>query len=214
MALFPRSIPYPLRTMLMVVSGVFITVHASAQLGVRVAQFRPYGVLGEVVEKKITFELMFIDEFEDNVRTRFSFGYHKFSPRMDVFPTVGYGYEDGQWTVYPGTLTYTRLDMLNVSAGIDYAPFKFMKDRLAPYVGAGCVGGMLVQDYENDVTGLSKTSDSFAAKYVGVQARVGIEMAFTDHIGAFLELTSSWALALDAPNMTFAQPGLGVRYIF
>lgn len=187
---------------------------ATAQLGVRVLHLGPYGVLGEVVEKKFGLDLWYMDPFEENVRLRAGFGYHRMTPRMDPFPTPGYGYEDGQWTVYPGTLTYTRFHILDVAAGIDHALFRSLDDRLTSYAGWGCVGGWMLQEYESRIPGVSDGSNSVSVGFVGLQARLGADMAIGDRVGVFLEATCNFALALGAPNITYAKHGIGLHYAF
>ncbi len=193
---------------------IALVATAHAQVGVRVVHFNPYGELGEVVKKKVALELIFMDSFDEPLRFRASFGFHKLQPRLDVFPTVGYGYSDGQWTVYPGTMVYNKISIFSMTGGLDYAPIQFMDDRLSPYVGGSVVGGALFQDYESNTPGLSAMSDQVSNGFIGLQPRIGVDMIFGDHFGASLELACSFVRTLGAPNLTFSQHGLSVRYIF
>lgn len=187
---------------------------AYSQISVRAFLFNPYGALGETADKKVALELAYMDKFDNHLRLRATVGYHKLKPREEVFRTVGYSNISGTWAVYPGTLVYNKLNIISVSAGMDYAPVRFMDDRLSPYVGGSVLGGWLLQDYDSSVPGLSETGETASNKFIGLQPRVGVDMAFTDHIGAYFELACTFTAAMGTSNLVYSQHGLGVRYMF
>lgn len=201
-----------LRGPFLLFAAVFFTFTASAQLGIKILQFRPTGELGAVMERKVSAELMYMDDFEEDFRFRAFVGYLKLEPRLDVFPTVGYEYRDGQWTVFPGTFTYTKYTMIMFGGGLDYAAVRLMDDRLTIYPGFRIFGGGVNQEYES--TGLSSSGFSGGKLMAGIGGQLGVDYQLTDQLGFFAEYGTATHYVEEDGRFTFNDMGLGARYTF
>src|SRR5262245_22864222 len=95
------------------------TSELEAQIGLKFFQFRPTAELGDVMERKFSVELQYMEDFENRLRPRAFLTFLKLQPRLDEFPVTGYQSVDGQWTVYPGTQSYSKYNILLFGGGFD-----------------------------------------------------------------------------------------------
>ena len=192
----------------------FIATNAIAQLGVKLIQFRPTAELGEVMERKVSAELLYLPDFDDTWRSRFFVSYYKLEPRLAVFPITGYEYRDGVWTVYPGTQTYTKYNIILFGGGMDYGGLRLLDDKLTIYPGADIFGGGVNQEYQTDVPGISSSGFSGGFMLAGLRARIGVDYAFSDAVAVFAEWSTATYWLQETGRFTFNDIGIGARFNF
>ncbi|MGV9013425.1 MAG: hypothetical protein ACOH13_12600 [Flavobacteriales bacterium] len=184
-----------------------------AQLGVRLVQLRPTGDMGFTMEKKISAEVLFMDEFDGNFRFRASLGYFSLKPRLATFPNISYVYSDGNTTVYPGYTTYSKWNMIFLSAGEDWSPVELVDEKLRPYVGMDVLIGIIGTQYRTTSV-FTDTEFDGGYKLGGLRFRIGAEYAFTDQAGVFIETSRAYYLVEQLSVLDHNDIGLGFRYIF
>jgi len=109
---------------------LFAALGGFAQIGLRLVQFRPTGELGMIMEKNVSAELLYIDDFEDDVRFRISLGMFKLQPRMENFPITGTIYNGQGLRVTPGVQHFEKWDMYFFSGGMDWAVVRLFDEKL------------------------------------------------------------------------------------
>lgn len=209
-ALRRRSWPWAL----VLLAAVLGSSHAFAQVGLRLTQFRPTGELGYVVERKFAPEIQFIQDFEDPTRMRFSFLYLNLQPRLDTFPSTGYISDSNGFRVLPGWQTFSNIDLILFSGGLDFAVLELFDYQLALYPGMDIIFGGINMVYESYTPEL--VSEGFSGGFMigGLRLRFGAEWAFGDHFGVNLEWSTATYLQEETGRFTFNDLGLGVRYQF
>jgi hypothetical protein len=187
---------------------------AKAQLGLKLSQFRPTGELGQVMDRKVSAELLYLPEFDDRVRSRFFLSYYKLEPRLSSFPITGYEYRDGVWTVYPGTQTFSKYNLMFFGGGMDYALLQFLDERLTFYPGGDIYMGGANMAYVSDVPGINRSEFEGGFMLAGVRARLGVDYALTDALGVCFEYATATYWMQENGRFTFNDIGLGARYTF
>lgn len=185
-----------------------------AQLGLRLVQMRPTGKLGFVMEKKISGELMFIDDFEDDWRVRFSLGFFHLEPRMKVFPITGFISDSDGSRYVAGTESYSKWNMTWITGGMDRSIVRFRDETLVIYAGADGMFGGVNTAYERSTPGISSESFSGGYVYVGVRGRIGVDQSFGDQFGVFLETSRAYYVMQEIGGLNHNDIGFGVRYTF
>ncbi len=194
--------------------AMFTASKAVAQLGLKLVQFRPTAELGEVMERKVSAELLYLPDFEANWRSRFFVSYYELEPRLAAFPITGYEYRDGVWTVFPGTQSYTKYNLILFGGGMDYGGLHLMDDKLTIYPGADIFGGGVDQEYETDVPGLSSSGFSGGFMLAGLRARIGADYSFSEVVSVFTEWSTATYWLQESGRFTFNDIGVGARFIF
>lgn len=207
------SVPFR-RTLTILLLLLMAQVDVTAQLGVKVTQLRPTGEFGEVMERKVSAQLMYIDGFDEMMRTRFFVTYYKMEPRLETFPIVGYGYSDGIWTVYPGEQTFTKYDLLIFGGGLDLGVLQLLDDKLTFYPGFEIFGGALNQAYTSNVPGISSEDFEGGFLIAGISVRAGADYALSDVVATFAEWTTGTYYVQETGRFTYNEIGLGVRITF
>src|ERR1043165_3765396 len=114
---------------------------ASAQLSVRLYNYRPTGDYGAAFKPTFSAEIGHIKDFEEDkwVRPVLMGTVIYLKPRMAELPVTG-EIEDGNGlTVYPGTMSYKLFIMLQLHAGIDVAVMK--KEKFNAFIGTSLLAG-------------------------------------------------------------------------
>ncbi len=185
-----------------------------AQLGVKVVNFRPTGELGEVMERTYSAQLMYIDGFDETMRSRFFVTYYKLKPRLDQFPISGYEYRDGKWTMFPGVQVWEKYNMFFFGGGLDWGLLRLMDDKLTIYPDFEIFGGGVNQAYISDTPGLGSTDFAGGYMLAGIGLRAGADLAFSDAVAAFAEWTTSTYFVAESGRSTYNEIGIGARFTF
>jgi hypothetical protein len=185
-----------------------------AQLGLRLTQLRPTGELGVTMEKKISAELLFIEDFEEDWRSRASLGYFALQPRLAVFPISGSIYDGQGFKVVAGEQSFSKWNMLFFTVGMDRALARLADEKLTPYAGLDVLVGAVSTEYTSHMPGISDEYFSGGYWFGGIRARVGVDYAITDELGVFLETCRAYYIAQEVGGLNHNDIGLGARYTF
>jgi len=199
------------RKLLVAALLAFIAIDSSAQIGFKLIQFRPVGELGMVMSKKITGELMYLQEFDEKTRMRFGLSFTSLKPRLDTFPVYAYK-DDGQLSVLPGYEVYHKYNMIILFGGMDYAFID--EENLFVYAGLDILIGGVDQQYDRAYETYVDESFSGGSKLAGGRLRIGGEYMFNENIGAFLELSRAMYYVEDSQWLSNNDIGIGVHYVF
>jgi len=188
-----------------------LSLQTSAQIGVKLIQFRPVDEFGMVMSKQFSGELMYQSEFDDSRRFRFGLGYVPFSPRLDTFPVVAY--EDGNGLkVLPGYEVFHKYNMMYLFGGMDYAFWE--NDSWFAYGGLDLIGGGIDKDYDLYYATLSDEHNSGGEKLAGGRLRVGGQYMLSEHAGINLEFARAYYWLEEDGWFSHNEIGIGFQYIF
>jgi hypothetical protein len=187
---------------------------ARAQLGVKLTQLRPTGVLGEVMERDWSAQLMYIDDFEDAIRLRFFFTWHRMEPRLAAIPIASYLYEDGVWTVFPGEQSYSKYDLYFLGAGADFAVLRLANEKLTLYPGFEAFFGTLSEAYRIRVATIKDEDFEGGQVLLGGGIRAGADYAWSKRLATFAEWGTNTYWVTETGRFTFNEIALGVRISF
>jgi hypothetical protein len=182
-----------------------------AQLAVKAFQFRPTGELGQVANKAIAGELLFMENIKKKFfRTRAAIGYAKLTPRQDTIPLYGISNDNGG-IVYPSYQVFHKLSIAYVSIGGDFRIVN--KNPYFAYLGIEGMGFVLNEEMDSYSKYASRGGDE-SYGLIGYRARIGFEYLVNDHIGLFLEGTRAGYFSPLVGAIGHNDIGLGFHYNF
>ncbi len=184
----------------------------NGQIALKGLYFMPRGDLGAVFKKKISAEIMYMSEFDGHWHVRAGIGYLNLKPRLDTFPVTGI-ISDGSGThVVPGYEVYHKYSIGYLFVGGD---FRFVEDvKLSPYIGLDLLIGATNEEKDSYYPLIESRTDRVGQVLGGIRLRVGTEYAFTEHLSAFIDLSSAGYLVTENGAFGHFEAGLGVHYIF
>lgn len=193
---------------------VVITDDLSAQVFLRVGNYRPTGEFGFVMKPTISFEAGLAGTINDDNkwRTMASLTYLHMTPRMDTFPTVTTMTVGSTTTVLPGQQAFSKYNLIVLSVGFDY-PF-YYTDQLALYGGFDLQAGAASVEYYEYVPTYKQFSYSGGGVLAGARFRLGFDYSFNDNWGVFTTATRHiFLLTEPAAILAGNDYGIGIRYI-
>ena len=189
---------------------------SKGQIGVRIYDYRPTGDLGSQIKPLINVEFGYIPFFESRVRPVIMFTFMNCKPRLDVFPVTGATNNSaGDFTVYPGTMSYTKFQQFQIHGGIDFAFIK--RKKFSMFMGANLLFGLMYVQYNDQIPGVIDEVRSEDGGEFGFQARLGAQYNITKHIGIFASANRDFFLLHGASlsGLLWANDyGIGVIYSF
>jgi hypothetical protein len=192
----------------------FISQTAFGQISLRVLNYRPTGDFGFVMKPLTTVELGYVRPFEgDRFRLEGSLRFLHLKPRLDTFPITVYT-SQGIWgtTVFPGSRSYTKYDIWQLSGGIDYAFFQ--KGDINLFTGMSVILGTADIAYDHH-SAIVNEDFEYRGGMAGLRFRIGAEYQLSDRFGVFLTVYREgffwehYRLILNAYDY-----GLGLHYSF
>lgn len=196
------------KTVLVMTLAIALCQYSFAQFGAKIIHVRPTGELGMAMKTTFSGELIY-KSFDDDsdLQGRISLGFIKMSPRMDVFPVQGVISGQGT-TVVPGTMTFSKYNVMYLAAGVDYH-FE-LAETFFLYAGADVNFGGVNQDYQAYYPTISDEGYSGGSVYIGIRPRLGAEYR-TDNFGIFFEANRNMNLIPTEAFMNYNDYGIGFR---
>ncbi|MCW3103145.1 MAG: hypothetical protein JWO09_1585 [Bacteroidetes bacterium] len=197
---------------------VLITIGSvTAQLTVRIYNYRPTGDYGAVFKPTISAEIGSMRQFDEDNRVRWVFTgtalYLK--PRMAEFPTTG-EIEDGNGLkVYPGTMAYKLYLAVQAHIGIDVALYR--TEKFNAFIGTNAIIGGVLFHYHSVIPGFQDNESIGSGTQLGVRFRAGGEYQLNDQLGFLISANRSYGIMLSADAGGFFSAndyGIGVSYKF
>ena len=158
-----------------------------AQVAVKVMQIRPTGEFGEVMERKVMAEALYMDDFEGRLRPRFSLGLVSMEPQLEKIPVSAYVYNGSTDTVYHGYQSFSKYRMVLIAGGLDWEALDL--DPVRIYPGLGVVFGTIKQEYEIHIPNYENESYAEGNFFAGLRVLAGIEYSFSEPVAAFAEFS-------------------------
>lgn len=194
----------------------FILVHtATAQLSVKLFNYRPTGDLGFVFKPTFSAEVGYTGFFEDGNRWRkqATITFIVLKPRLETFPTTGV-LSDGTGThILPGEMSYQKYNIAQIFAGVDYA--LIMKNSFFVYAGLDITAGGTFVEYTDNVPRVKTESYSGGGLLAGFRFRLGAEYMMNDRITLMVSAQRCGWIVTDPQSTNAANDyGLGIRYNF
>ncbi len=157
----------------------FLSTISLAQWGVHMAQIRPVGELGMVLEKQVGFGISYSNEFDGGWRTGFEVSFFNMHQRIADFPIVGTITGGNGTFVSLGTQNFKKYNLLFFDGFCDRAIID--KDKFQLYGGGGiCIGAAAV-DYETNSPRISTTSYYGGGTIGGLFLRLGYDYHLDDN---------------------------------
>lgn len=191
---------------------ICLATSASAQIGVRVFNYRPTGEFGFVMKPTMSLEIGLVNAFEDDERWRVNFTatFLIMKPRMETFPV--YGTMTGQGTtVLPGEQSFNKYNIFQLYGGADFAIIK--QDPFVIFIGGDLVAGAASVDYTHNIQTYKSESYSGGGILAGLRFRAGAEYVINDSFGLSFTANRSVFLVTEPAGIFAANDyGIGVRY--
>lgn len=188
---------------------------ATAQLSIKVFNYRPTGDLGFAFKPTFSAEAGYMGFFEDGSRWRsqFSGTFIMLKPRLETIPTSGV-LSDGTGThILPGAMTYKKYNLAQLFCGFDYAFIS--KDDFSVFGGVDLTIGGTMVEYQDDVQTFKNESYSGGGILGGFRFRLGAEYILTDEITLLIHAQrSAWIVTDPATTAAANDYGVGIRYNF
>ena len=192
---------------------LLMTLGGSAQIAVKLLQFRPTGELGAVMKKAFTGEGLYMGDIEEVKRLRVGFSFVILNPRLDTFPVYAVQSGGSAGTiVLGGYQTFTRYNMALISAGLDFRAFN--RDPFFIYPGMDILFGAIDMRYRTNYPLYKDENFSGSEKIGGLKFRAGVEYKLSDKLGFFIEITRSVYLVEETGIFSHNDIGLGSHYFF
>jgi hypothetical protein len=189
--------------------------NCTAQIAVKVFQFRPTGEQGFAIERKFSAEIMYMNNFgdeDDKWRSRFGISYMALKPRLDTFPVFATMTDGSGSYVLPGYEVYHKYNMGYIFCGADYKVFE--TGNFVFYPGLDVIAGAISRNYDSHYETLSDGSDNVGNIFGGLRIRAGVTYNLTDRAGVFLEAERAYYLADEMGGLSHNDIGLGFLYSF
>lgn len=187
----------------------------SAQIGVRVYNYRPTGYYGAIFKPTISAQIGYVRLFKKRVRPLVFFTILNMKQRMAELP-ITFSIEKSNGTiVYPGTQSFKRFLMHQAHAGIDFAFVK--KQKIFVFTGASLIAGWVFIQYRTKLNGGGESGGSVSGKELGFQFRMGAEYKMTEHIRILLSANRNYyaIISEDAGGHFWSNDyGVGIIYQF
>jgi hypothetical protein len=190
---------------------------ASAQLSVRLYNYRPTGDYGAYFKPTFSAEVGYAKTFEDNwVRPVLMGTVINLRPRMKEFPTTGEIEDYNGVRVYPGTMTYYRFIMAQLHGGIDVAVYK-KEDKFNAFLGTSLIAGQAFVHYHEVIPQVMDEEGYVGGTELGFQLRLGGEYQVNDYLGIIVSANRNFYLMIseDLGGTYWSNDyGVGVSYHF
>ena len=192
----------------------FSVIKCSAQIGVRLIQFRPAGQQGFAMNKTLTGEIMYIENFNEanSTRARLGICFAALKARLDTFPLTAVKESGNTTSILPGYEVFHKYNVYFLFAGVDYPVLKHNSFYLFPGIDF-LIGGI---DMKYDLYYETFKEESFTGGniLVGFRLRAGAEYEIAEKAGVFLEVTRNMYFVEDQGFLSHNDIGLGFRYNF
>lgn len=194
-----------------------------SQLGLKVIHARPTEYFGFEVKPTISGEIFYKKVQSKNIIVpRFGAGFIRFTPRLDTFPDVGFVITSTTYTVVPGKLAPSKVNLIYTNFGLDFR-IK-ISDSLNFYPGFDVQAGLILtkhwESYPGYCTGYSCNTYSYEANYTdnylffGGGIRIGVEYIFRKKIAFFVEAKRNVNKDTRGVFINYNEYVVGLRYKF
>ena len=204
-----------MRTFLKILFFILVACNiASAQIGVRLFNYRPTGDFGFVMKPLFSGEIGFQKPFEKKrFRTGFSLTYLQMKPRMDVFPISGVLIDGNGTTVLPGEQSFQKYNLGLLFGDMDFAFVN--QGKFNVFMGGGVMVGAASVEYKSKVQGVIDETYQGGGILGGLRFRLGAEYVIFNNIGISFTANRSIFLVSDPGAINWANDyGIGVLYSF
>ncbi len=192
---------------------IFVSLNTSGQVALKGMLLMPAGEFGIVMKKHVTFEAMYMEEFDGKWRSRYGLSYSSLKARLDTFPVYAVLYDNSGTHVLPGYQVYQKCTFAYLFGGYD---FRFTeRTKLSPYIGFNLLIGGLSLDYDEYYETYKDGSVSGGGGVLGgLGFRIGLQYQVNEKLGIFSEGSTAGYLVTDTGLFAHYDFGIGIHYVF
>jgi hypothetical protein len=194
---------------------LLISQTSTAQLSVKVFNYRPTGDFGFVFKPTFSAEVGYMGLFEDGNRWRSqaSVTFIVLKPRLETIPTSGLLSDGTGKHVLPGAMSYKKYNLAQAFVGVDYA--FVCKQNFFVFAGLDLTAGGTFVEYTDDVETLKTESYTGGGILAGFRFRLGAEYTLSDEISLLIHIQRCGWIVTDPASLNAANDyGLGIKYNF